>query len=193
MKSVRPYSTIAIVSTLSALWGIAYITGIWGLQETLGFPSKAQSPEVLVFYTGMKLSGPIREQGQWWRLLSSSFVHLGILHLVCNAYGAWILGRVLELFFGWKRLLFLYMSAALFSSTASLLWSDVPSGGASGVRYSFVGVLLFFGYRYRHQLPEHLSKALTTGMLPWVLFSLSLGFWGPIPMDNAAHFAGLIR
>ena len=72
------------------------------------------------------------------------------------------------------------------------MWTDAISGGASGAIYGLVGASLLFGVKYRSVLPERVSKALTTGMLPWVVFGIGIGFLDFLPMDNAAHIGGLL-
>ncbi|MBA2661736.1 MAG: rhomboid family intramembrane serine protease [Bradymonadaceae bacterium] len=147
--------------------------------------------EQLVFYTGMKVNVHI-EAGQWWRLWTSQFVHLDILHILFNGYGLFILGPILERFYGARRLFVLYVLSGTIASLSSYYFNAVPSGGASGAIYGLVGGLLVFGYKYRKMLPARVSKALTVGLMPWVVLGLGIGFLDGIPMDNAAHLGGLI-
>ncbi len=172
------------------LWGLAKFYGIFHLMPETGAAAAGFNAEQLVFYTGMKVNEQI-EAGQWWRLLSSQFVHLDIMHILMNAYGLYLLGPMLERFYGARRLFVLYVLSGTVASLASYYFNDVPSGGASGAIYGLVGGLLVFGAKYRRILPQRVTRALTTGFLPWVVFGLSIGFIGSIPMDNAAHLGGL--
>ena len=170
------------------LGGVVY--GWRHLVETLGITSAQFNYEQLTLYTGMKVNR-LMEAGQWWRLFSSQFVHLDIMHMAFNGYGLYVLGPILERFYGRKRFFVLYIFSGTLAGLSSFLINDLPSGGASGAIYGLVGGLLLFGWKYRDSLPERLSRAFTVGLLPWVVFSLGIGFMESIPMDNAAHLGGL--
>jgi membrane associated rhomboid family serine protease len=145
----------------------------------------------LTFVSGMKLTEQIAA-GQWWRLISSAFVHMDWSHILFNGYGLYVLGPIIEKFYGRWRWLVIYFGAAILSALASYVLNDAMSGGASGAIYGLVGASLVFGYKYRSELPERVSKALTSGMLPWVVFGIGIGFLDILPMDNAAHVGGLV-
>jgi membrane associated rhomboid family serine protease len=168
-----------------AIWVIAWF---WG--NTLGIVTPYFNNEQLVLFTGMKVN-ELLEAGQWWRLISSQFVHLDIMHIAFNGYGLYVLGPMIERFFGWRRFLVLYLVSGTVGALASFWFTQMPSGGASGAIYGLVGALLVIGLKYRKQLPKRVSKAFTVGMLPWVVLSLGIGFLDSLPMDNAAHLGGL--
>lgn len=183
--------TWVMVGVLVVFW-----LGLWALGAThLAEFFKGQSGQVdglrLATYTGMKTTPQIMEQGQWWRLVSSMFIHLDIMHLAFNAYGLYQIGPLIERFFGRSRWVIVYILSGLVGSLASLAWSDVPSAGASGAIYGVVGALLVFGYKYRAILPDRVSHAFTRGLAPWVIFGIGIGVVGAMPMDNAAHLGGL--
>lgn len=178
--------TWVLLVTNVLIWAVAFF---WG--DTLGIRTPYFNNEQLVLYTGMKVNALV-ESGQWWRLVSNQFVHLDVMHIGFNAYGLYVLGPLVERFYGWKRFLLIYLVAGTVGSVASLLFVAAPSGGASGAIYGLVGALLVFGFKHRRELPQRVSRALTTGMLPWVAFSLGIGFLDSLPMDNAAHLGGLI-
>ncbi len=168
-----------------AIWIAAWL---WG--NGMGIRTPYFNNEQLVLFTGMKVN-ELLVAGQWWRLISSQFVHLDIMHIAFNGYGLYVLGPMIERFYGWRRFLLLYLTAGTAGSIASFVFTEMPSGGASGAIYGLVGALLVFGLKYRKQLPERVSKAFTVGMLPWVVLSLGIGFLESLPMDNAAHLGGL--
>lgn len=170
----------------------AWLHGEFVLNQGFGLETWALSVGQLSFYTGMKLNPHILEQQQWWRLFSSAFVHMDITHILFNGYGLYSIGPIVERFYGRSRWLVIYLGAAVLSATASMVFSDTPSGGASGALYGLVGALLVLGYKYRSDLPERISRAFTRGMLPWVVFGIGIGFFDFLPMDNAAHIGGLL-
>ncbi len=169
--------------------GIWLVAKIWGT-GFMGLKTPYMNGEQVALYTGMKVNALVAA-GQWWRLISNQFVHLDIMHIGFNAYGLYVIGPLVERFYGWRRTLLLYVVTGTIGSVASFYFITAPSGGASGAIYGLVGVLLVFGLKYRNELPKRVSRALTTGMLPWVAFSLGIGFLNSLPMDNAAHLGGL--
>ncbi len=170
-------------------WGAAKFHGMWLGDQ--GLASSYLNAEQLAFFTGMKVNEAIAD-GAWWRLISSQFVHLDILHLLFNGYGIWVLGRFLERCYGIRRMLVLYLASGTVGAYASFLLNPVPAGGASGAVYGLVGAAVVFGIKYRESLPRKLSLALTLGLVPWIVLSLGIGFIETIPMDNAAHIGGLV-
>lgn len=173
------------------LFAAAWFYGEVVLLREFGLPAGVLNVGQLSFFTGMKVTSLV-EQGQWWRLLSSAFVHMDIMHMLFNGYGLYVLGPLIEKFYGRARWLIIYVGSALISGLASYLLTDAVSGGASGAIYGLVGASLVFGYKYRAELPERVSRALTSGMLPWVVFGIGVGFFDFLPMDNAAHIGGLL-
>lgn len=177
--------TKILIGVNIVLWVFAFF---WG--DMLGIRTQFYNNLQLVFYTGMKINARIAD-GEWWRLVSSQFVHLNFMHIAFNAYGLYVLGPMVERFYGWRRFMVLYLVSGTGGALASFYFVQANSGGASGAIYGLVGALLVFGFKYRRELPERVSRALTYGMLPWVVFSLGIGFLDAIPMDNAAHLGGL--
>lgn len=172
-----------------ALWVAAKLYGIWLVDE--GVAVAGANAEQLVFLSGMKLNTAI-EGGQWWRLWSSQYVHLNVMHLAFNGYGIYVLGQFLERAYGVRRLLVLYTIAGTAGALASFFLNASPSGGASGALYGLVGATIVFGLKYKSVLPPGMSRALTMGLMPWVVLGLGIGFLESVPMDNAAHIGGLI-
>lgn len=173
-----------------AIWIAGVVYGWAGLVEQLELSHGGFKFEQLSLYTGMKVDHLI-DAGQWWRLFSSQFVHLDILHIVFNGYGLYILGPILERFYGRKRFFFLYLASGTIAAVASYWFTVAASGGASGAIYGLVGGIIVFGIKYRDSLPDRLSRAFTVGLLPWVVLSLGIGFLESVPMDNGAHLGGL--
>lgn len=179
--------SVWLVGVNIAFFIVAFIAG---LDRFAAFPHDF-TPLQYVFYTGMKVSEHIA-QGQWWRLVSSMFVHLDIMHIGFNAYGLWTLGPLLEKFYGGRRFMVVFMVSGIVGAAASYFFTAVPSGGASGAIYGLVGALAVFGMKFRAELPPRVSRSFTTGMAPWVILSIGIGFLDAIPFDNAAHLGGLI-
>ncbi len=169
-----------------AIWIAGFLYGVAGL----GIETARASGEQLALFPGMKVNELVYE-GQWWRLLSSQYVHLSIMHMLFNGYGLYVLGPILEKAYGPRRFFVLYLASGTVGALASLWFTEGASGGASGAIYGLVGALLVFGWKYREELPKRVSKSFTTQLMPWVVFSLAIGFLDFLPMDNAAHLGGL--
>lgn len=79
-------------------------------------------------------------EGQWWRLLTSGFLHAGLLHLGMNMLFLWILGPQLERALGWTNFLLVYVASLLAGSLGVLLLDPfVPTLGASGAVFGMLG------------------------------------------------------
>ena len=180
----------ALLAVLVLIFGVSWA---W---STLVLPGQGlAAPGVswfeVAFFPGLKINRLVWA-GQWWRLLSSTFVHLGVLHLLFNSYGLYALGPAVEKFFGTRRFLAIYVLGGLVASAASLLFTEAAAGGASGAIYALAGALISFGFKYRDQLPERFTRLLTRQMLPWIIFGIGIGFLPGIPFDNGAHIGGLL-
>ncbi len=141
-------------------------------------------------YTLYKLgavSGPAIQNGQIWRLLSGTFLHAGLIHLLVNIYSLCVIGMQLENFIGKKKFLTIYLVSAISGSLMSSLFSTSISVGASGAIFGLLGSMLYFGYHYR----LYLGNVLRAQIVPLILMNLFLGFMLP-GIDNAAHIGGLI-
>lgn len=126
--------------------------------------------------------------GEFYRLITSAFLHGSLLHLVVNMYSLWIIGSQVETYIGKLKYLIIYLLSALMGSLFSIVFLENSlSVGASGAIFGLMGSLLYFGYHYR----LYLSNALTSQIIPIVIFNLALGFLSS-SIDNGAHIGGLI-
>ena len=136
--------------------------------------------------------GRLTLKGEWWRLFTSMFLHGSIWHIGFNMLALWQVGQVTERIFGSARFVGLYLLAGLSGSLASVLWNPhVNSVGASGAIFGVIGGLLAFLGRKDSGVPPTVVKDLRGSMVPFLLFSLWMGFIYP-HTDNAAHIGGLI-
>lgn len=89
--------------------------------------------------------------GEWWRLLSSGFLHIGFLHLAMNMIALWVIGRDLELLLGRSRFIAVYALSLLGGSVAVFLFGAVnaPVAGASGAIYGLMGGIAIAALRLK--------------------------------------------
>jgi len=127
------------------------------------------------------------QHGQYWRLISATFLHAGIIHLLFNTMVLADLGRTCEpLLSSWKFAV-IYGASALGGSLASFLTAPHPlrsSVGASGALCGLIGMLLVYSLRERH--PE-----IRNSLLRWILWLAFIGFLVP-HIDHAAHIGGFL-
>lgn len=82
-------------------------------------------------------------EGDWWRLLTASFLHYGIIHLGLNMLVLWFIGPALEEYFGHWRYLLVYVVSGLAGSAGALIWSpNALTVGASGAIFGIMGAAL---------------------------------------------------
>jgi membrane associated rhomboid family serine protease len=136
-------------------------------------------------------AGPLTLGGQWWRLVTSMFLHGGLLHILFNMLALWQVGRLVERMFGSARFVGLYMIAGVSGSVASVLWNPhVNSVGASGAIFGVIGGLLAFVGRRDSGVPATIVKDLRGSLSSFLLWNLGAGLVYP-HTDNAAHIGGM--
>jgi membrane associated rhomboid family serine protease len=87
--------------------------------------------------------GPYTTDGEWWRLLTSLFLHLGVWHLLFNMWALASFGPLAERLYGSANYLLLYLVAGVTGSLVSISWQpEVNSVGASGAIFGILGSLL---------------------------------------------------
>jgi len=129
-------------------------------------------------------------EGQWWRLLTSCFLHFGIIHLLFNMYALVYIGLILELRMGSVRFLAAYLLTGIASSIASLYWNDLTvSAGASGAIFGMYGV--FLAMLTTNLIDKAARQAFLTSIIVFVVYNL-LGGLRDNNIDNSAHIGGLL-
>lgn len=129
---------------------------------------------------------PLVLNGEYFRLLTSAFLHIGVLHLVVNNYSLYVIGGQLESFLGKFKFLFIYLISAISGSLMAIVFHSNISAGASGAIFGLLGSLLYFGYNYR----VYLGNVLKSQIIPLLILNLSLGFFIK-DIDTAAHIGGM--
>lgn len=128
------------------------------------------------------------KNGEYYRLFTSIFLHIGIMHLLCNMYSLYIIGREVESLFGKVKYIIIFILSGIFGSVLSIAFShNVISAGASGTIFGLLGALLYFGMYYR----TYLGEALVRSIIPILIINLVIGFLSP-GIDMAAHIGGFV-
>jgi rhomboid protease GluP len=133
----------------------------------------------------------IIETGEWWRLVTAMFLHIGLLHLLFNSWALYQLGSLFEFMFGTRRFLTIYFVSGIMASLASVIFTRSIAAGASGAIFGILGALIVAirrSPRWRH---ESWTRGLVQQLLFWAALNVFLGFSVP-GIDNAAHIGGMI-
>jgi membrane associated rhomboid family serine protease len=130
------------------------------------------------------LYGPSVAHGDWWRLVTSMFLHASILHIGFNMYVLWVIGTPVEQYLGTNRYLGLYLVSGLAGSAGALLQSPlVPVLGASGAIFGILGAMMILEWQVTGRLAGQAAALVAINLgLSFVIPNIS---WG-------GHVGGLI-
>lgn len=173
-------------------WGLIGINVLVWLTMVAAGASALRGDAALLYAWGANATSAV-QAGEWWRLLTATFLHAGLMHVAFNMLGLFSIGPLLERIYGHAQFLLIYLVSGLAGSLASLQFSAQTkvSVGASGAVFGIAGALMVGVYQHRHALPKHFSRPLISGMLPFVGYSLLMGFT-QANIDNGAHVGGLL-
>ena len=131
---------------------------------------------------------------EWWRLITPTFLHFSMTHLVFNCLWIYILGQRIEKLDGLSVFLFIFILTGILSNAGQFFWTQqYLFGGLSGAVYGLLGycfIIELDGRHGRYGLPE----ALYLFMFIWLLvgFTGVLSFFGFGNVANTAHLVGMI-
>jgi len=171
-----PYVTYIILGINIAAFLLMNLTGLlfgWQQSEQL-------------FFFGAKVNLLIA-YGQYWRLLTAVFLHIGIAHLFFNSYAIYIYGPIVERLYGKVKFIIVYLGSGLMGSLFSYMFSSNSSAGASGAIFGLMGSLLYF----RQQRKEIFQKVFGPRLFIIIAINLFIGLTSN-GIDNWGHIGGLI-
>jgi len=144
--------------------------------------------------------------GQWYRLITATFVHIGILHIATNMWCLWNLGLLGEPLLGPFGLIAVYILTGVAGNLLSIAWDLIFSSqsqlifgvgaGASGAVFGIAGILIILLSNRRLPIPWSELQRLRTSVVRFAAINLVIGvatrFGGPIRIDNSAHIGGFL-
>ena len=131
---------------------------------------------------------PLIQAGEYYRLITAGFLHIGIFHLFFNMYALYIVGSQLESFIGKTKFIIVYLGSMIIGNLMSMLFiGNSVSAGASGAIFGLFGALLYFGYHYR----VYLGNMMASQIIPILILNFFLGFILS-GIDIASHIGGFI-
>lgn len=120
--------------------------------------------------------------GEWWRMITSGFLHFGLIHIGFNMYLLYMLGQMLEPAIGRIRFALVYLAALLGGATGSVLLGEGLAGGASGAVFGLMG-LAVVGYWL------HGANPLNTSIGSLLMLNLFVTFFFP-GISIGGHLGG---
>jgi len=135
--------------------------------------------------------GPAVAAGEWWRLGTAAFLHLGLLHILFNMYALWLFGPIMEQMYGHVEFAVIYLLCALGGNVLTVLAApNVPAVGASGAIFGLFG-LAFIVSRRRHLLLGPEARAMLSRVGTLLVLNLVITFTVPF-ISWTGHVGGLV-
>ena len=175
-----PYLTYAL---------IAANVGVWLVTLALGHDIAHPTPTQL-FDVGGNF-GPATLGHDPWRLLTSMFLHGGVLHLTMNMLALAPTGRQVETLYGRPGMGAIYLIAGLLGALTSAMRGAGVSVGASGAIFGLFGAFGGFLVRHRSRLEPNAARAALRSVGMVLAINLLIGVSLP-QVDMAAHLGGLV-
>lgn len=164
---------------------------VWLLTLSMGAGFATAGADKLLVWGGNATSEV--QRGEWWRLVSATFLHSGFMHITMNMIGLAAAAVTVERIYGHRLFALIYFGSGLCGSALSLHFSaqSAVSVGASGAVFGVTGALLVAVFQHRDKLPKTFSKQTISGLSFFILYALVQGF-AKQGIDNAAHLGGLL-
>ena len=126
-------------------------------------------------------------QGQWWRLVSAIFVHIGVIHLLFNSYALIFIGPLIEELLGRERFLVIYVGTGVFGFVASNAYYHPVhvTAGASGAIFGLIGAGIILSRKWAAW-----GSLLKEQLVHWAIYGMGYGLI--IGANNAAHIGGFL-
>ena len=156
-----------------------------------------ETADMAVYWKFGANNGAATTNGEWWRLVTSMFLHYGLMHLLFNMWALFQVGHLVERLLGVRMFAVAYFVCGVVGSLASIGWNGdrVWSAGASGAVFGVYGMLGGFALRERRAIPRTVLRPLLMSTAWFAGFNLLYGVAHP-GIDNAAHgggfFSGLL-
>lgn len=128
--------------------------------------------------------------GEYWRLASAVFLHVGWFHLLWNSWAMFGWCASIEKTVGSRWFAFSYLTTGIGASAISLLCHHVLSAGASGAAFGMVGVVLSLLYRRSGSWEAFLADPMVRQTGGSAILWIVIGFAAVSGMDNFAHLGG---
>jgi membrane associated rhomboid family serine protease len=174
-SSNTPYATY----TLIALNVLVFFAEVTQGSSLGGFDASGE-----IFFNGA-LYGPLVADGEWYRLVTSGFLHAGIIHLAFNMFVLFVLGKILEPSIGTPRFVAIYFVGLLAGSLGALLLDPrALTVGASGAIFGLMAATFIIA---RHRGVDQVASQIGI----WIIINLAFSF-GVSSISLGGHLGGLV-
>jgi rhomboid protease GluP len=180
---------------------LAINIAVFGWMVLHGVSAKDPTTEQLVHY-GATNAGYILLRGEWWRLVTATFVHVGLLHIATNMWCLWNLGLLGEPLLGPAGLIAVYLTTGVAGNLLSLLFNvfhrdGISVGaGASGAVFGIAGILIVLLSNKKLPIPAFELNRLRRSVIQFAVLNLVIGlgtiFTNIVRIDNFAHAGGFL-
>ena len=180
-KAPVPWLTFGIIGANFAIFLAMWLSGVPILEPDI--------PSLLKWGANL---GSLTTSGQWWRLFTCTFLHIGIIHILFNMFVLWDIGSFMERLLGRAGMASLYVLTGLAGSIASMWWNPyIVSAGASGAIFGLYGGLIGYLLAGSQDIPRDVANKLKKNALIFLGYNL---LWGLTHrgLDMAGHLGGLI-
>ncbi len=180
VRSRQPFLVTQVIVGISVLVFIAMVlSGV-----------SPMAPTIQQLVTWGANFAPLSLGSQPWRMLTSNYVHIGLIHIFFNMWCLWNLGRLAERIFDRWTYLLVYTASGIGGSLASLWWHPKGIGaGASGAIFGLAGALIAVLYLGKLPISREALRPTLKSLISFAAYNL---FFGLVPgIDNAAHLGGL--
>lgn len=168
---------------------IALCTGAFALEIAKGAGFDTMSPD-LAIQLGANY-GPMTLGGQWWRLLTSMFLHFGILHIALNMWCLYVLGTLAERLMGRTAFLTLYLATGLAGGLLSVaIHPQLVAAGASGAVFGVAGGIVT--YLWLGKAPLDFARVRAQLGNLGIFLGINLIYSFRPGVDMMAHLGGVI-
>lgn len=175
------YSIVAICATLFLIDGALSGGGTIGIGLGAGIGPLGQANVI---------NGSAVAAGEWWRIITSAFFHLGLIHIGFNMYVLYLYGPIVERMYGTIEYALIYLLAAAGGSVLTILVDpEQRAVGASGAIFGLIG-LLFVVSRRHHAVLGPQARRMVAGMGGYLVFLLVFTFLVP-GISWTGHLGGL--
>lgn len=147
----KPWMT-ALLVIINLIFFVAELYIIYRLSGETRF-NQDQSQVMAALYLGAENKVLVFQAHQYWRLILSSFIHFGLMHLLTNMVFLYAIGRITEQIIGHFRYLLLYLISGFTGNIIALLLSQnewTVTAGASGSLFGYLGFWTVVWLKYRH-------------------------------------------
>jgi rhomboid protease GluP len=179
------------VAVFAAMFRFGPVMGLIHAHAWSGILTAAFDRETLVRFGGTE--SQLIQQGQWWRLVTGTFVHLTILHIVLNMWCLWNLGIFGEPLLGRRGLVAVYLLTGTAGMMLSFAWSlfrreDAMVVGASGAVFGIAGILIVLLSNRGLSVPWNELRSLRRQVIFFAVANLVIGMTpGLLGMASAEH------